>query len=75
MKYGELNKLDGDVYLLDPTSGSFSSYATSQYDDYKFNEQVFFPLASTDQTIPAKERVLGVTVDGLTKVYRFSDFQ
>ncbi len=74
MKYGEVSKLDGDVFLLDPASGSFSSYTISQYEYYKDSEQIFFPLARQDQSIPPKERVLGVTVGDITKVYRFEDF-
>ena len=75
MKYSEITKLDGEVLLLDPNSGSFSSYATSQYNDYLSNEHIFFPLSITDKTIPPKERVIGVTNGGITKVYRFSDFK
>ena len=75
MKYGELSKLDGEIFLLDPSSGNFSSYASSNYKDYKNNEQIFFPLAKRDTSIPAKERVLGITAGEVTKVYRFSDFK
>jgi hypothetical protein len=75
LKYSELSKLDGDIFLLDPSSGLLSSYNSSSYEDYKSNDHVFFPLSNVDNSIPSKERVLGVTVDGKTKVYRFSDFQ
>lgn len=75
LKYNELSKLDGNVLLLDPSSGSLSSYASSPYDDYKTNDLIFFPLGNTDNSIPSKERVLGISVAGKTKVYRFSDFQ
>jgi len=75
LKYSELSKLDGDIFLLDPSSGILSSYNSSSYEDYKSNDHVFFPLSNMDNSIPSKERVLGVSVDGKTKVYRFSDFQ
>jgi hypothetical protein len=75
LKYNELAKLDGNVFLLDPNSGSLSSYAYSPYEDYKTSDHIFFPLSNTDNSIQPKERVLGISVDGKTKVYRFSDFQ
>ena len=75
MKYSEVSKLDGAVLLLDPSSGNFSSYASSQYSAYATNDHIFFPLAVEDKSIPPKERVIGVTVNQLTKVYRFEDFK
>jgi len=74
MKYSEVSKLEGKVLLLDPNSGSFASYSSSQYADYMTNEHIFFPLAVEDRSIPPKERVLGITVNQRTKVYRFEDF-
>lgn len=74
MKYSEVSKLDGEVLLLDPSSGNFSDYSASQYAEYSENDHVFFPLASEDGSIPPKERVIGITVGDLTKVYRFKDF-
>ena len=75
MRYGDLSTLDGEVYLLDPNSGNFASYSTSQYADYLTNEFIFFRLAVSDNSIPMKERVIGVVSGEKAKVFRFSDFK
>ena len=74
LQYKDLNALEGEVLLLDPSSSAFGSYANSQYAEYRENQFLYFPLATTSNAIPAKERVLGVTVGNQTKVYRFGDF-
>ena len=74
MTYAEISKLDGEVLLLDPETGNLSSYNSSQYSDYSHNDHIFFPLAVQSDVIAPKERVLGVTISQVTKVYRYQDF-
>lgn len=66
--------LNGRIELLDPNSGTGLDYGISPYEEYKSDDFVYFPLANRDSRIPAKERVIGVTVGTNTVVYRFSDF-
>jgi hypothetical protein len=75
MKLYDALLLDGRLELLQPDSETSLEYNVSSYEEYKISETVLFPLANRDNTMPAKERVIGVTVDGITKVYRFSDFE
>jgi hypothetical protein len=75
MKLNDALLLDGRLELLEPNTESALEYDVSSYEEYKTSETVLFPLANRDNTIAAKERVIGVTVDGITKVYRFSDFE
>lgn len=75
MKLNDALLLDGRLELLQPDVETSLEYNVSSYEEYKTSETVLFPLANRDNTMPAKERVIGVTVDGITKVYRFSDFE
>lgn len=75
MKLNDALFLDGRLELLEPDMESSLEYHTSSYEEYKTSETVLFRLSRIDNSIPAKERVIGVTVDDITKVYRFSDFE
>jgi len=75
MKLKDAIFLDGRLELLEPDINSSLEYNTSTYAEYKTSETVLFPLSNRDNTIPAKERVIGVSVEDITKVYRFSDFE
>ena len=75
MKLKDAIFLNGRLELLEPDTETSLEYNVSSYEEYKTSETVLFPLANRDNTMPAKERVIGVTVDGITKVYRFSDFE
>ena len=66
--------LDGKLELLDPDPLWLSRYGQSSYDDYKVSESIIFPISARENSLPAKERVLGVTIQDETKIYRFSDF-
>ena len=75
MKLTDALILDGRLELLEPDTETSLEYDVSSYEEYKTSETVLFPLSIRDNSIPAKERVIGVTVDGITKVYRFGDFE
>ncbi len=75
MRLTDALSLEGRLELLEPDASTALEYNISTYEEYKTSETVLFPLANRDNTMPAKERVIGVTVDGITKVYRFSDFE
>ncbi len=60
--------------MLLTNTGIDYEYQYPLYGDYKYSDRISFPLTFSDDRIPPKERVLGVTVGGITKVYRFEDF-
>ncbi|RMH61653.1 MAG: DUF3179 domain-containing protein [Calditrichaeota bacterium] len=52
-----------------------SRYNTYPYGDYRTNNDfLLFDVKHDDNRLPRKERVLGVTVNGASKAYRFSTF-
>jgi hypothetical protein len=66
--------LEGQLELLVPDPLQLSRYEQSAYDNYKVSESIIFPISVRENSMPAKERVLGVTIQKETKIYRFSDF-
>jgi len=49
-------------------------YGTYPYGDYITNDFVSYPLLYDDSRLPRKQRVFGVLVQGVPKVYQFEDF-
>lgn len=50
-------------------------YGTYPYGDYKTNENnILFPLTPDDRRLNRKERVHGVIIDNMARVYRFDSF-
>jgi len=74
IRYEDISNLEGKVKMLSTNTGIDYEYQYSLYGDYKYSDRINFPLTFSDDRIPPKERVLGVTVGGITKVYRFEDF-
>jgi hypothetical protein len=70
-----LDVTGGRVKLLSTNTGIQYDYQYSVYGDYKYSDRISFPLQFSDDRIPPKERVIGVTVGEITKVYRMQDFK
>ena len=63
-----------DFQVMNANTGFDRRYSLYPYGDYRENQDLlFFPVAATDDRLPAKERVLGVIQDGGVKVYRFNN--
>jgi hypothetical protein len=61
--------------VLSRNTGHSRNYGVYPYGNYKTDHQLFlFPVSPRDNRLPAKERVLGLIIDGKVKVYRFSAF-
>lgn len=59
--------------VVSTETGFSRNYARYPYGDYKTNNSfLLFPVAPSDERLDAKERVLGIILDGDAKVYRFS---
>lgn len=71
----DMINVEGRIKLLSTETGIQYDYQFPVYGDYKESDRISFPLKFSDTTIPIKERVIGVTINNITNVYRFSDFE
>lgn len=61
-----------DSKILNTDTGINRSYGRYPYGDYITNDdKILFPVTNLDETLPAKERVLGVKTASSFKVYPF----
>ncbi|MCK5369545.1 MAG: DUF3179 domain-containing protein [Cyclobacteriaceae bacterium] len=74
VKVTNMLDLEGRINVLSTNTGIDYEYKIAVYGDYKYSDRISFPLSFSDNRIPPKERVIGVTVGEITKVYRFEDF-
>ncbi|MEM0993462.1 MAG: DUF3179 domain-containing protein [Bacteroidota bacterium] len=63
-----------ETRILSLNTGFNRSYGRYPYGDYKTSSSLLFPVSNTDNTIFAKERVLGVIVEDATTVYQYFHF-
>ena len=63
-----------DSEIVSTETGYQRDYTEYPYGEYRTNEQLIFPVANFDKRLPAKERVLGIEVNGKTKAYRLQSF-
>jgi hypothetical protein len=61
--------------VLSRNTGYSRSYGQYPYGNYRTEDNyLIFPVANEDDRITNKERVLGIVLDGVVRVYRFTDF-
>lgn len=61
--------------VLSRNTGYNLSYGNYPYGNYRTEDSyLIFPVANEDNRIPNKERVLGVVLDGVVRIYKFTDF-
>jgi hypothetical protein len=53
-------------------TGYSRNYGVDPYQSYERSEEVMFPVTSVDDRLPAKERILGFTINGADEAYPFS---
>jgi hypothetical protein len=66
---------EGKAKLLSSDTGFEDDYQHSLFGAYHESAIINYPLQFSDNSIPIKERVIGVTVGETTKVYRMSDVE
>lgn len=66
--------ISGNFNLLSTETGFNRDYGRNPYGTYPTNRTINFPINFEDERLHAKERVLGVVVNGKAKAYRFSSF-
>ncbi len=74
MSYGGLRTLYPNARVLSFNTGFSRNYQVYPYGNYRSVSDLLFPQERIDNRFFAKERVLGVTMDGFSKAYRFSSF-
>ena len=62
--------------VIDEANTGFNrNYESYPYGDYRTNNNnLIFPISKDDTRLPKKERVGGVIIGGIAKVYKFSSF-
>jgi hypothetical protein len=61
-----------DTLVLDVNTGYSRNYAIDPYESYEGSNRVLFPVSQPDDRLPAKERVLGLTINGMDEAFPFS---
>jgi uncharacterized protein DUF3179 len=64
-------KAHPDTLVLDVNTGYSRNYAIDPYRSYESSGEVMFPV-TLDSRLPAKQRVLGVTINGADEAFPFS---
>ncbi len=71
--WGEWQKRYPGTLLLSEDSASGVSYNNNPYADYENTEQLWFPVEQKSAALWAKERVLGLSINGVDKAYPYSE--
>lgn len=61
-----------DTLVLDVNTGYPRDYGADPYRSYENSSELMFPVATTDDRLPPKERVLGLTINGADEAFPFS---
>ncbi|MGH7781559.1 MAG: DUF3179 domain-containing protein [Candidatus Binataceae bacterium] len=65
-------KAHPDTLVLDVNTGYLRNYGIDPYRSYESSSEVMFPVSPTDERLPAKERVLGLTINGADEAFPLS---
>jgi len=65
-------KAHSDTLVLDVNTGYSRDYGIDPYEGYESSDEVMFPVSRTDSRLPAKERVLGLSINGADEAFAFS---
>lgn len=64
-----------DTKVLSKNTGFDRNYDRQPYADYEKQDRLYFPVTDTDDRFPLKEWVLGITLDGVSRAYAFSELE
>ncbi len=65
-------KAHPDTVVLDISTGYSRNYGINPYESYESSDQIMFPVTPLDDRLPAKERVLGLTINQADEAFPFS---
>lgn len=71
--WGEWQKRYPDTLLLSEASAPGLSYENNPYAGYESSEQLWFPVQQKSAALGTKERVLGLSINGVDKAYPYSE--
>ena len=71
--WSEWQKRYPDTLLLSEASAPGVSYNNNPYADYEKSEQLWFPVQHKNADFRNKERVLGLSINGVDKAYPYSE--
>lgn len=71
--WGEWQQRYPETLLLSAASAPDMSYSQNPYAGYENSEQLWFPVAHKSDALEAKERVLGLSINGVDKAYPHSE--
>jgi len=71
-RWGEWLDRHPDTLVLSPDTGYRRDYQENPYETYAEIADLWFPVAHRDRRLKAKERVIGLELDGVYKAYPFS---
>ena len=63
-----------DSFVMMRSTGFDRDYDAYPYNDYRFSEELLFPVSNTDNRLHPKERVIGIHGGGASKVYQIGGF-
>ena len=63
-----------DSFVLTRLTGFTRDYDSYPYQDYRFSDELLFPVANTDNRLQAKTRVVGIRGTTTNKVYQLDGF-
>ena len=72
--YSTARIISSDFQQMTTDTGHSRDYTRSPYGNYPANSSIMFPINFDDNRLHAKERVLGVIINGKAKAYRFTSF-
>ena len=75
VRWGELKEDYPEARVLTTDTGFDRNYNSYPYGTYRTNDNLLFPISRRDNRIFLKDRVHGVQMGGITRVYQFSDFE
>jgi len=60
-----------DTLVLDVNTGFSRNYAIDPYQSYEGSDQIMFPVTPLDSRLPAKERILGLSLNAMDEAFPF----
>jgi hypothetical protein len=63
-----------DSLVMNRDTGYSRDYDAYPYDDYRFSDELLFPVSNTDNRLHPKERVIGIRSGTSSKVYQLAGF-
>ncbi len=72
--WGTWRNMYPDSLVMTRDTGFSRDYDSYPYGDYRFSNELLFPVSSTDNRLHPKERVIGIRSGATSKVYQLSGF-